>query len=432
MTKKRKSLFSLIGLAVVISAFVFTFFPPLQAQGLELKDMSILTSEGILIKGYFDLTGGNVCSRNGDIRLGGSGNVRMDLVPALISTASPAGAIFLENFAKVKTVATNNLQVIGTSGVSTPSSVLPPEECPVDPQKPSFDVSFDAADDVVCTQAGTDIFPGKYRDLKVDFRGKCNFQGPGEYNFRSINADTNSTYEFNFLSGQCNADNGFNINVLEFAFFGEYGFFNKANTPSVFLYVAGIDSDWPERTYRVTSFISPFTSTYPAFGYKGDGEFNACYVFAPNGTVALKGKSDKPFNAVWIGKYFWEWNTLRVQTQPPGNFETCCQPVYYCSCLFDLFPTEVCPGDTITIIGAGLNSNTVDAVYFFPVAGTINLADPEGSATCSQSAVTFVDDSTMKIQVPAGCGPGDYYLGTIDNSLKVNLVSVLTIKSSCP
>ncbi len=414
-------------MAVLLSAFVFTFLVPLQVMSQELKDMSIVTSEGITIEGYFDLTGGNVCSRSGDIILGGRGNVRMNLVDSMISTQDTTKSIFLYNFAKISTAATNNLQVIGTSGIGMPGSVLPPEACPADPPKPTFDVSYDAADDVVCTRAGTDIVPGKYRDLTVEFRGVCNFQGPGDYNFRSINADTNSTYAFNFLSGHCNAENGFNVNAKEFAYFGEYGFFNKDNTPSVFLYVDGIDSDWPERTFRHTNFISPYTLTYPAFGYKGDGEFNACYVFVPNGTVALKGKSDKPFNAVWLGKYFWEWSTLRIETQPPGNFEDCCQKKFFCVTIYDFLAKVVAVGDTVTIFGNGLSSSTVDAVYLFPVGGTINLVDPAASAACSQSTITFVDDATMQIQVPAACAPGDYYLGIIGDSLNVNMYNILTI-----
>ena len=143
MSQKRKSMLSLFWMAVVFSAFVFTLFAPVPAISFELRDMAIVANDGIKIEGYFDLNAGNVCTRNGDIELGGRGDVRMNLVDSIVSTQSDTNAIVLWNFAKISTAATNNVIVSGTSGVVPPQSVLPPEACPADPPAPTFDVSFD-------------------------------------------------------------------------------------------------------------------------------------------------------------------------------------------------------------------------------------------------------------------------------------------------
>ena len=73
---------------------------------------------------------------------------------------------------------------------------------------------------MVCTQAGTTITPGVYRDLTVEFRGKCNFQGPGDFVEKEVcpgdtltifgegfNADTVKTVYF-FEAGATIADPG--------------------------------------------------------------------------------------------------------------------------------------------------------------------------------------------------------------------------------
>jgi hypothetical protein len=418
---------------------------------LELKEMTILnqgdrdpiTNEGrgIDIKGNFDLIGGSVCSRNGDIKLGEKAKTRMGLGNPdfdTVVTLNTSGVISLRNFAQfdpAQTAYTNNLSIDGTSGIIPPGTVLPPSEiiCPADPPFPSLPSNLHLAADVVCTEAGVDIVPGDYRDLIVEFRGKCNFQGPGTYNFRSIQSLVSSTYSLNFLNGDCDADNGFNINVEKFVRLKEYGSVNMANTPSVFFNVAGQDDPYDAIRLDDENPDSPFTGQPAVFYYGGDGNFNACWVFTPNGTTALHGKSDTIWNVQWINKYIFEHSTLRIRTKVDVDYEKCCEQVFDCACISEFvdkadLDKEIQAGATLRIKGKGFNTKNVERVLFFDVNGSItDLSDPGASAACYQDIIDFIDSVTMEVEVPIGCALGDYKLGLENSGFCYDIDKILTI-----
>jgi hypothetical protein len=406
---------------------------------LELNEMVILNEDGMDLQGKFDLYGGSICSRKGNIVLGESGTVRLylgqsnsctDFTHDTVVTATASAVLDLKYFSRFgrdQAAYTDNL----VPGGRLPGCVYPTSEitCPDDPPFPVFIASDLKADDVYCTAAGTAIGPGTYRDLIVEeVDGKCNFQGPGEYVFRSIQT-INTGYELNFLNGECG--NAFNINVETFVTLGEYGSVNRSGADSVFIHVAGQDGPYPG-DYEFGSGNDNPNSSYTAqpsvFYYMGDGHFNVCYVFTPNGTTALKGLSKSIWNTQWINKYIFQTTSQIIKAKVGDNYEECCE-AQECACVLDFWEKVVDTGDNLLITGKNFNTVSVKKVLFFDVDEPIDkLSDPGDSAVCKQATVNILDSENMEVVVPAGCPSGDYYVGLENGAFCYAKNKKLTIK----
>jgi hypothetical protein len=393
---------------------------------LELNEMTILNEAGITLQGNFFLKRGSICSREGNIVLGGKGKTWVDQgnpygnndssldTGDTVVTESTGAELELKHFARFgpeetnQTAYTDNLNPSGTSGVRLPPVVHSASlaTCPDDPPFPVF---IYGTKDVVCERGGTDIFPGTYGDLSVAIDGVCNFRGPGDYIFRSIQT-MNTSYELNFLNGECDASNGFNINVATFVTFGEYGSVNRSGADSVFIHVAGYDGPYTgvgNGNNNTKATLNP-TKLPSVFEYRGDGHFNVCYVFTPNGTTALKGISKSTWNTQWINLYIEQTTSQTIYTGVMEDYEACCETPPDCACILDFWES----GDTLYIIGKGFNTRSVKTVLFFEENETIDdLSDPGDSATCKQPIINIIDSENMEVVVPAGCPSGKYYVG---------------------
>ena len=435
------SLLSMLMVLFCITAFVGVMSSPAwsQPEELLLQDTAILVENGLEIGGYFDLVKGHICVKNGNMVLGGKGNVRLPTsapTPSLDSkVVSALGTVTVRNFTKVSNLyapgGAASVSVTGTSGVSigaiaSASDVV----CPDFPPFPTFVAA--GTQDVVCTQAGTDIDPSEtdYRDLIVQFKGKCNFTKPGIYNFRKILANTNSDYQFNFAKPQCDPEDGYVINVEQFVTLGEYGSFNALKqASSVFINVKGVDDSYSGTNPNPNS---PFTGQPSAFLYRGDGEFNACDVHVPNGTIALRGKSDVIWSSQWKAKWMFEFSTLRIRTQVPVDYVECCTiKDRDCACILK-YPQTANIGETITVKGKALTKKTVLKVLFFKEANVsiLDFENAAASADCEvpQADITFVDPTKMTFAVPASCATGFSYRLAIDNgALCIDKVDLLAI-----
>ena len=420
---------AILGLTIAASAH-----NPLPGPSFTLQEMVILTDGDILLGGKFDVEEGNICSRNGQITVGGKAPVRIP-VGAPSDTSSDViaatGNIVLKNWAKVGHTR-GNVVVSGTTGIQTnlQDAAMP---CPANPPFPSFSVSSEAVDDIVCTSAGMDIPPGDYRDLIVQYNGKCNFRGPGDYNFRRVITTTSSHYQFNFLDrpDTCSKRQPFNLNVKEFMFLGQWGDFNATvtppvgETPSVSVYVEGSDGKYGGRNPAPNG---------EAFYYRGQGRFIACRVFAINGTIRLIG-SHHDYHTQWIGKAFRQ-DVLKVSVAFPLSPE-CCFPTRECSCFIDFFnltdqSRTVAQGGTLLLTGKGFRPETVTQVLFYAVGNnSVDFTDPAAAADCTVSNAdpdfSFVSERVISLKVPAGCAAGNYHLGVVNDGFCVERVLEVTI-----
>jgi hypothetical protein len=425
-----KWLGSAVLMAVVLCPFVASAHNPIPGPLFTLEDMVILTDGDINIGGFFNVLQGSICSRTGNINLGGAGGTAVRIpIGACADTSSDViaatGTINLGNYVYVAHTRGNVVKT-GLGGCQNLKD--PAMACPDNPPFPSFSASNNAADDLVCTASGTNIVPGTYRDLKILQNGKCNFRGPGDYNFRRVSADVYSRYQLNFLDrpAQCDPDLfPFNLNVKEFMFLAEYGLINADKTPSVFFHVEGTDG-----TYGGAN-KSPLL-IHSAFTYMGDGVFFTCYVFVPNGTIGLRGHGTP--NTRWIGEAFAEIPSLTVNVAGPLNPE-CCAVERDCACIINFFDKAdfdktVIAGSTIRLIGKGFKGSTVSQVLFYKTTNNVHdVTNPAATADCFVNAagLTFVSETAIDLTIPGTCTPGVYHIGLVDGTFCVNTVEELKI-----
>jgi len=435
-----------VGILAVLCIFMITlFYPslspahdPVPGPNFLLEDTVILTDGDIDLGIYFYSEEGNICSRNGNISMGappaGSGVVEVPIgAPANTDgdVIAATGNIILGNYSRVGHARGNVIITPGAQGVKT-NLIDPAMTCPDNPPFPSFS---SGAGDITCSPAGTDIVPGNYQDLIVPAYGVCNFRGPGDYNFRRVIAATNTKYEFNFLDPPAQCDPNlfpYNLNVKDFMYLGEFGLFNQGETKSVFVHVEGTDG-----TYGGSN---PAPNG-EAFFYRGDGIFLACWVFAPNGTIGLRGAprhiNHAEYHALWIGKAFRKVDTRKVVVALPLNFTDCCIKTKDCACIQDFFdPNDldktVAAGDPIRLLGKGFKSSTVSQVLFFDVNNkTPDITDPAATADCkvlnTDASFSFVSESVIDLNVPATCPSGTYRLGIVNDGFCIDRVTLLTI-----
>ena len=426
---------SVVLLAVLFCPLVATAHDPIPGPLFTLNDMVILTDGDINIPGFFNVVQGSICSRTGDIDLGGAGGTSVKVpIGACGDTSSDViaatGAINLGNYAFVAHTRANSVVKTGVGGCTNIAD--PAMACPDNPPFPSFSASSNAADDKVCTASGTDIFPGTYRDLQILQNGKCNFRGPGEYNFRRVFANVPSKYELNFLDRPLLCDPDlfpFNLNVKEFMFLGEFGLINVAETPSVFFHVEGIDGSYGGANK------SPILS---AFTYMGDGAFLTCYVFVPNGTIGLRGIpkhiGHSEYHTRWIGEAFRQIASLRINIAGPLNPE-CCAVERDCACIINFFDKAdfdktVIAGSTIRLTGKGFKGSTVSQVLFYKTTNNVHdITNPAATADCFVNAagLTFVSETAIDLTIPGTCTPGVYHIGLVNSDFCVNTLEELTI-----
>jgi uncharacterized repeat protein (TIGR01451 family) len=301
--------------------------------------MTILTEYDIQLRGTAIVRNGNLCSRRGNINIG-PGKVKIPQDRSSTSDVIAAtGTITVTGNAKV---AHCRGTVVGTCDI-----IDPPIPCPDDPPFPSFTASADPADDIYCvkTGGGTTIAPGTYRDLIVNIPGaKCKFDGPGDYNFRRIIGKSKGIYTFENAPDPCDLNRPFNINVKEFMYVAEFSKFNKASVVPSFIHVEGADGYYDSNNTSPDGLDGLGPS---AFFYQGDGAFCVCKVFAPNGTISIRGHL-KTSCSQWVGKHFQQVDKLKINLGLPFEPECCIQVIPGLACTKKFDKSLVDLGDEIT------------------------------------------------------------------------------------
>jgi hypothetical protein len=408
-----------------------------------LQDFVIVTEEDMDIPGDFAIGSGHICSRTGDMFLGGTNHIVRIPQNSPIDAADPAECPYNVIVATgTATCGKNALlgDVRGTlnkiSGCRTCNENPAPLICPDDPPFPVFSASNDPLFDIVCTRFGTDIVPGTYRDLIVEKNGVCNFRGAGEYNFRRIQAGTRSRYAINFVDNPpvCDKFSPYIVNVKEYVVFAEDGKVNSSNVSPVYFNVEGIDASYGG-TNICPLGLDPGNPP-SVFCYRGDGTLNMCRVHAPNGTVALRGHLNSTLQV--LSKHFKDVRGLTVKLSLPDP--DCCFNTPDCACITsfsnstDPFKGQTAaPGEDVIIRGKDFNRTTVDKVIFVSTGSpAIDVANPVGNPLCDVTVDniapdSIVDDTTIEITVPAGCPADDYYLGIVNGTVCVKRDLILTV-----
>ena len=431
-------------IAAAIAIFMGAIFTPYGAVAHDpkpgestfpLEEMVILTEYDVQLGGIAIIRNGNICSRKGNITIGPNRvkipddlSLTADVIAENRDGASDKGLITLSRQAKVAHTRSNcDPTISGCDGhVILLNGARPPQQeddamaCPDDPPFPSFTASDKPADDIHCVKGGTTIVPGTYRDLIVDRPGaKCKFAGPGDYNFRRIIGKRWGNYIFENAPDPCDLDRPFNIKVKQFVYLSEFSRFNKNHVVPTFIYVEGTDGDYDGNNTNPDGLDGLGPSV---FFYEGDGAFCACMVFAPNGTISVRGHLKRTRScSQWIGKYFQQVEKLPIVLALAPDPDCCILvPPRQCPCILDFYeegqPTDdkkVDAGGRICIKGHNLSPYNVDKVLFFKEnnRSITDFLDCAANANCEvdQGDITFApNQKEMCLTVPSTCSDANY------------------------
>lgn len=419
-----------VGLAV-LAVFAMA---PLTASAVEyrLNDFMILVDDQLIIKGAADVTsfqggifqGTQMRSDLGSrvfAQIGGRLRARIPVeAPTLADVAVIAPDVTLGNFASVSHVI-GTINDVGTSGRQGPT-LAEPDICNntlndtggVDclPDFPSFPTFVPGTDDVEVLTSGLiriggvdqppgPLPPGDYRDLLLGFRARINFQS-GIYNFRRVIENVAGSYNLIF-------EDDTEIRVKQFVRLAEYGNVNPTGARNVIIYVEGSDGDYGGANRNQDGvYAEP-----AAFEYDGDGILSLCFVFVPNGTINLRGKSKAPVATQWLGKSFQEISSLRISMQQA--IESCIPGGIECACITDF---TLRSDGTLRVKGINLSEDTVGKLAIFTQAYSAALAGVSGGdAGADQDAVNLdfvsLDRFNTVNDIQSLLVPGNYFLGII-------------------
>jgi len=362
------------------------------------------------------------------LQIGGSGSTYVPVEASALTDVAVIGRnVRLRNFAKVSHVIYDDVagsysksgtSIVGPSLVETfaiNSIAGTDSDLPAFPAFPTFTASANPLDDVVVAASATvNLAPGIYRDLRVGLKGIVNFTESGIYTFRRIIINQNSNYSLNMLA------NDIEIRVQDFVALGEYGRINPSAATGVVFYVAGLDDSYAGANgnalgvNRVAGRL-PAGQFPAAFQYRGDGIFNACFVFVPNGTINLKGA--QTFDTQWFGDSFKQFQakgfTLQQIIEPPC-FEV---PGIECACISNF---KLLSDGRLRLNGVNFSEDTVFTLEIFSQGYNTALssftagAGDEATVPISELIITASDTMTTKQPLSNyGVSAGNFFMGIV-------------------
>jgi hypothetical protein len=404
-----------------------------------LEEFAIITEFDMDIPGGFSTATGHVCSRQGNIDLGGTSQiVRLPFdAPTNLdwNTMAATGDVNCNKNTVLGDVRGNLNVNASTCRVGFHNAT--PIPCADNPPFPSFTASTNPLDDIVCTRLGTDIVPGTYRYLLVEKDGRCNFRGPGEYNFELIQSGRRGNAVFSFLDMPpiCDKFSPVIINVKSYVLIAEDNKFNVENIEPVYINIEGPDNAFKDDP--VAENICPFglddPTLHSVFCHRGDGVLNVCRIHAPQGTVALRGALNA--RGQILSKHFEDVRGLPVRVTPPDA--DCCFDTPECACIIsfsnftNIFKGQTAAvGETVLIRGQDFNRSTVDKVIFVSTsAPNVDVSSPAGVCEVMRTdpGFTFVNNTSIEVVVPAGCPADNYFLGIANGAVCVKTDIELTV-----
>ena len=211
--------------------------------------------------------------------------------------------------------------------------------------------------------------PGQYGRVLLYPSSVLEFPTAGDYDFLSIETRTDETRADIVVNAV-----GVNIKAKEYIFLGHRSRVNEAGTRLLKVFVEGGDGWVIDGQPRL------------AFTHRGDGYFNACYVYSPNGWQSWRGKplNNGSFKTQSFGKGFFEDTTtaaFRVTMEHPQDPQ--------CLDLLPPLPAVQCDFKTLT----PATINTADATV---------KAKVQISNTTQTAATAAIAEDTMGPQMTYG------------------------------
>ncbi len=343
-----------------------------------IRNCEIYTTESVNIPGPFEIFAGaddpatfrsDVCSV-GTATIGGNaaGATVPVTAPAQADVAVVAPTINLARASKTSecvydTAAAGALNI--AADVSVPCPVQTDADLSGMPTDIGTAIPFPtitpgATDYTVGPGQTLSLNPGNYGRIVLEANATLQLALSGNYHFRSIQTSTRQIRSYiTVLSERVN------ILVKEYMLLGHRTQVNPADTRLLRIYVEGDDT-------------IPAGWDYPAgFTYRGDGYFNACYVYSPNATQSWRGKplNNGAYRTQSFGKAFFE-DTLtakfRVTMEHPQD-EECFKPEFTCASIGRVTPGMSCNSATgeVKILSWSAGEKSLSYLLFFDEGASI-------------------------------------------------------------
>lgn len=297
----------------------------------------------------------------------------------------------------------------GIRGPAYIREILTPDQLPALPPFPSY---ASTGPDIVIPPAGSlTLTPGNYGTLYVGPKATLNLDGPGDYIFKWVYVAEGALVDP--IHDEDIAIPWTRILVEDFVSVREFVVFNPDDDPndptddptrpnkSVYIYVANPDGCVAEAVNDNEPGLEP-SGCPAAFEYYGDREFNACYVYTPNGTSNLRGVGDPDgYDIQFIGKHFQGLNR-KVQLRSP--------------------PKDQCPpfGEVAECGTIGRVTNSLRYRELIDAGGTLP-TDEIGALKCMANGELQVKGWYLSLEKPATVWTLEFYK-VLDN-LPVNTVT---------
>ena len=294
----------------------------------------------------------------------------------------------------------------GIRGPAYIREVLTPDQLPSLPPFPTY---VSTGPDVVVPNGGMlTLGPGNYGKLIVENMATLKLAGPGDFIFEYVVVGQGALVDP--IHDEDISAPWTRIMVEDFVRINEFAVFNPDDDPddptddptrpnkSVYIYVSSPDGCRPENDNEPG--LEPLGCA-AAFEYYGDREFNACYVYTPNGTNNLRGVGDPDgYDVQFIGKYFQGLNR-RVELHSP--------------------PKDLCPPDQVVECGTiGRVTNSPRLQDILDAGGTLP-TDEVGAFKCMANGELQLKGWLLSLENPQTVWTLEFY--RVPDSLPVNTVT---------
>ena len=192
--------------------------------------------------------------------------------------------------------------------------------------------------------------PDQYRNILLGSTARLVFPKPGNYRFESLQSEIRADKVFLDVQAA-----GVNIMVKGCMYLGHRSRVNEDDYRLFKVFVEGVDADCPERTGE--------TQPPTAFTYDGDGRFNACYVYSPNGTQTWRGipKVTRTYKTqIFATDFTMRGRRTRVSLSHPEDID----------CFEQVIPDLMCEAKTLTPEVITTENATVQAAVSIRNNGT--------------------------------------------------------------